>query len=101
MLTLLSLSSTFEDAFQKLLTSSGRSFVDLANYLGVHPIHLVLEVIFGLAMIYFIFQKSFKIKEHPDKLTPRVSFAGPNSLCLKIISLFVSNKYCLFVNISN
>ena len=73
MSTYLSASSALEDFFWHLLAQSGNGMLAVADYLGVHPMHLGLEIFFGLVLIYFVFQKSYKIpKQEPERLTDRV-----------------------------
>lgn len=73
MSTYLSASSALEDFFWHLLAQSGNGMLAVADYLGVHPMHLGLEIFFGLVLIYFVFQKSYKIPKHePERLTDRV-----------------------------
>jgi serine palmitoyltransferase len=71
MSTFLSASSVLEEFFYGLLTTSGNGLLSIADYLGVHPVHLALEIFFGLVLIYFVFQKSYKIKQEPERLTDR------------------------------
>jgi len=72
MSTYLSASSALEDFFWHLLAQSGNGMLAVADYLGVHPMHLGLEIFFGLVLIYFVFQKSYKIpKQEPERLTDR------------------------------
>lgn len=72
MLIALSLSASAEEFFWHALAKSGSGMLAVADYLGVHPVHLGLEIFFALVLVYFVFQKSYKIKPEPERLTDKV-----------------------------
>jgi len=76
----LSVSTVLEGEFWRLLSSLGQGLLAIADYLGVHPVHLALEIFFGLVLIYFIFQKSYKIKHDREALTDKVFFSFHTSI---------------------
>jgi hypothetical protein len=90
MSTYLSASSALEEFFWHLLAQSGNGMLAVADYLGVHPMHLGLEIFFGLVLIYFVFQKSYKLPKHePERLTDRV-----RTLCCDLVlSEAYSNQF--------